>query len=889
MPTQVQFRRGSAAQNNTYTGASGELTIDTSTWDIRVHDGVTPGGYSVGGAANSANNLASGTTGSIPYQVSPGVTGFIQPGPADSVLTSDGTTATYVSLATLSAAGGVSADNVLVNNVTPGDKHLIFVDGSGSYHSIETDTSNGPLFSQMVGLTVNSTLTVAGHILPGATLTYDIGSASEYFRDVYGRNLTLTGNLTVQGTTVTVDSTVTNVSDPIFTLGTGPNGAAPSTDDNKDRGIAFRWHNGSTAKIGFFGYDDSAANFTFIPDATITNEVVTGTKGAIDINIAGGAANQLVYQTGTNFTSFVTAPSSANTYLQWNGTAFAWAATVGPQGPQGPQGVTGPQGPQGVTGPQGPQGVTGPQGPQGVTGPQGPQGVTGPQGPQGVTGPQGPQGVTGPQGPQGVTGPQGPQGVTGPQGPQGVTGPTGPVGNYVQSGATAGFGLSGSATGSGSTFTVTSNGTSSNTVSTLVYRDGNGDFSARSVILTGNLTVQGTTITVDSTITNVSDPIITIGGGAAGAAPSADDNKDRGIAFQWHNGTSARTGFFGFDDSTGFFTFISSATITNEVVSPNGGTTRGAIDANLSGGLANQLVYQSAANTTAFATAPSLANTYLQWNGTAFAWAATVGPQGPQGPQGVTGPQGPQGPQGVTGPQGPQGVTGPQGPQGVTGPQGPQGVTGPQGPQGPQGVTGPQGPQGVAGPTGPANSINATDDTSTASAFYPVFSAGTGAQTPKISTTKFTFQPSNGAFRVESLGVGTAASGTAGEIRATNEITAYYSDRRLKENVVPLQDAILKVNKLNGILYNPNDLAVKFGYNKNVNIVGLFADEVEAVLPEAVKLAPFDADKDGNSISGENYKTVQYEKLVPLLIEAIKEQQIQIAHLYKLVNNSGNK
>jgi hypothetical protein len=596
MPTQVQFRRGSAAQNNTYTGASGELTIDTSTWDIRVHDGVTPGGYSVGGAANSANNLASGTTGSIPYQVSPGVTGFIQPGPADSVLTSDGTTATYVSLATLSAAGGVSADNVLINNVTPGDKHLIFVDGSGSYQSIETDTSNGPIFSQMVGLTVNSTLTVVGHILPDATLTYDIGSASKYFRDVYGRNLTLTGNLTVQGTTVTVDSTVTNVSDPIFTLGTGPNGAAPSTDDNKDRGIAFRWHNGSTAKIGFFGYDDSAANFTFIPDATIANEVVTGTKGAIDINIAGGAANQLVYQTGTNFTSFVTAPSSANTYLQWNGTAFAWAATVGPQGPQG---------------------------------------VTGPQGPQGVTGPQGPQGVTGPQGPQGVTGPQGPQGVTGPQGPQGVTGP--------------------------------------------------------------------------------------------------------------------------------------------------------------------------------------------------------------------------------------------------------------QGPQGPQGVTGPQGPQGVAGPTGPANSINATDDTSTASAFYPVFSAGTGAQTPKISTTKFTFQPSNGAFRVESLGVGTAASGTAGEIRATNEITAYYSDRRLKENVVPLQDAILKVNKLNGILYNPNDLAVKFGYNKNVNIVGLFADEVEAVLPEAVKLAPFDADKDGNSISGENYKTVQYEKLVPLLIEAIKEQQIQIAHLYKLVNNSGNK
>ena len=53
----------------------------------------------------------------------------------------------------------------------------------------------------------------------------------------------------------------------------------------------------------------------------------------------------------------------------------------------------------------------------------------------------------------------------------------------------------------------------------------------------------------------------------------------------------------------------------------------------------------------------------------------------------------------------------------------------------------------------------------------------------------------------------------------------------------------------------------------------MFADEVDAVQPEAVRAAPFDSDEKGNSISGENYKTIQYEKLVPLLIEAIKEQQ----------------
>jgi len=95
MPTQVQFRRGSASQNNTYTGAAGELTIDTSTWDIRVHDGITPGGYSVSGSASTATAIAGGVTGDLLYQSGPGETSFINIGAADTVLTSDGTTATW--------------------------------------------------------------------------------------------------------------------------------------------------------------------------------------------------------------------------------------------------------------------------------------------------------------------------------------------------------------------------------------------------------------------------------------------------------------------------------------------------------------------------------------------------------------------------------------------------------------------------------------------------------------------------------------------------------------------------------------------------------------------------------------------------------------------------
>ena len=95
-----------------------------------------------------------------------------------------------------------------------------------------------------------------------------------------GNSLTVTGNLTVNGTTTTVNSTTTTVDDPIFTVG---GDSAPGSDDNLDRGIEFRWHNGSAAKLGFFGYDDSTSKFTFIPDATDNSGVISGTKGNLDI------------------------------------------------------------------------------------------------------------------------------------------------------------------------------------------------------------------------------------------------------------------------------------------------------------------------------------------------------------------------------------------------------------------------------------------------------------------------------------------------------------------------------------------------------------------------------------------------------------------------------
>jgi len=132
-----------------------------------------------------------------------------------------------------------------------------------------------------------------------------------------------------------------------------------------------------------------------------------------------------------------------------------------------------------------------------------------------------------------------------------------------------------------------------------------------------------------------------------------------------------------------------------------------------------------------------------------------------------------------------------------------------------------------------------------------------------------------------SLGIGTTATGTAGEIVATNQITSFYSDERLKENIVLIPNALEKVMTLRGVTYEPNRLAESFGFKKEKQ-VGVIAADVEAILPEAVKPAPFDMMLFENNVisrSGEDYKTVQYEKLVPLLIEAIKELNNEVKKL----------
>ena len=110
----------------------------------------------------------------------------------------------------------------------------------------------------------------------------------------FGRNVTIGGNLTVSGTTTQIDSTVTTIADPIITLG------ANASDDNKDRGIEFKYNDGS-ARVGFFGYDDSEAKFTLLTAATNSSEVFSGTTGTLVANLEGNVTGNVTGDTtGTN-------------------------------------------------------------------------------------------------------------------------------------------------------------------------------------------------------------------------------------------------------------------------------------------------------------------------------------------------------------------------------------------------------------------------------------------------------------------------------------------------------------------------------------------------------------------------------------------------------------
>jgi hypothetical protein len=206
-----------------------------------------------------------------------------------------------------------------------------------------------------------------------------------------------------------------------------------------------------------------------------------------------------------------------------------------------------------------------------------------------------------------------------------------------------------------------------------------------------------------------------------------------------------------------------------------------------------------------------------------------------------------------------------------------------------------------------ATNIAITDNTSSSSTYYPVLSLNTtGNNAATTSSTKISFVPSTGVltatsfsgagtgltgtassltagtasalttgnnYQVSSLGVGTAASGTAGEIRATNNVTAYYSsDKKFKENVRQIDNATQKALFIGGKYFDWTEEYIKAkggadGYFVRKNDIGVIAQDVQEVLPEAVRTR-----EDGSL-------AVDYQKLVSLAFAAIAELKAEINEL----------
>ena len=123
------------------------------------------------------------------------------------------------------------------------------------------------------------------------------------------------------------------------------------------------------------------------------------------------------------------------------------------------------------------------------------------------------------------------------------------------------------------------------------------------------------------------------------------------------------------------------------------------------------------------------------------------------------------------------------------------------------------------------------------------------------------------------LGIGTDPSGTTGEIRATNDITAFYSsDERLKENVQDLTGALDNVNKLRGVKFDWKELSEeerKTIHSHEGTDIGVIAQEIQAVYPELVH------ERD------HGYLSVDYVKLTAVLIQAVKELSAKVDELSK--------
>ena len=220
MATQVQWKRGSTTQNNTYTGAIGEITVDTTLKQLRLHDGATAGGTIIGSTAitaTTATNVAGGTAGQIPYQTAPGATSFFGAGTAGTVLVSYGSTGAPTFQNTLTLAGTTVSSSTQTGALVVGGGV-----GIGGNLYVGGDIIANKLTIQLT--TVTTTLVQTDDVIQTLNTTQSSSTTTGALQVAggagIGLDITVGGSIRV-GSVVTATTFVGNLTGNITGAGTG--------------------------------------------------------------------------------------------------------------------------------------------------------------------------------------------------------------------------------------------------------------------------------------------------------------------------------------------------------------------------------------------------------------------------------------------------------------------------------------------------------------------------------------------------------------------------------------------------------------------------------------------------------------------------------------------
>jgi hypothetical protein len=191
--------------------------------------------------------------------------------------------------------------------ITPSSANLAtaLTDKTGT--GVNVFATSPTLVTPVLGVASATSLAANTVRIGNAARTVDTSSGNLILDSFAGQvdindNVVISGNLTIQGTTITVDSTVSTIVDPVIVVGSGVGGTHSTLDNNMDRGIEFRWSNAGTATTGFFGFSDTDSKFRFIPNATTAagSNIYTGSVGTIVANFEGSFTGTI---TGTATTA----------------------------------------------------------------------------------------------------------------------------------------------------------------------------------------------------------------------------------------------------------------------------------------------------------------------------------------------------------------------------------------------------------------------------------------------------------------------------------------------------------------------------------------------------------------------------------------------------------